>query len=133
MTTSPQTASLTWDDLGQIAQRVHDLDRAVGFYRDILGIPFLFQAPPGLAFFRCGTVTLMLSRPESAEFDHPGSVLYFRVPDLQAAYDTLVARGVSFDGPPHAVHREPNRELRMAFLRDTEGNPLALMAWVSVA
>ncbi|HET8622702.1 MAG TPA: VOC family protein [Gemmatimonadales bacterium] len=130
MTTPTQTAALTWDELGQVAQRVEDLDRAVRFYRDVLGMPFLFQAPPGLAFFRCGPVTLMLSRPERAEFDHAGSVLYFRVPDVEAAYQTLLARGVSFEGPPHAVHREPGRELRMAFLRDSEGNPLALMAWV---
>ena len=125
-------ATPAWDDLGQVALRAHDIDRAVRFYRDVLGMPFLFQAPPGLAFFRCGPVTLMLSRPESAEFDYPGSVLYFRVPDLQAAYDALVARGVTFQSPPHAVHREPGRELRMAFFRDTEGNPLALMAWAPI-
>jgi methylmalonyl-CoA/ethylmalonyl-CoA epimerase len=123
--------TLTWDDLGQVAFRAHDIDRAVGFYRDVLGMPFLFQAPPGLAFFRCGNVTLMLSRPEAPEHDHPGSVLYFRVPDLEAAYRKLVERGVTFAGPPHAVHREPGRELRMAFFTDSEGNTLALMAWIA--
>jgi methylmalonyl-CoA/ethylmalonyl-CoA epimerase len=116
-----------------VAYRAQDIDRAVRFYRDLLGMPFLFQAPPGLAFFRCGTVTLMLSRAESAEFDHPGSVLYFRVPDLDAAHRQLSERGVAFDGPPHAVHREAGRELRMAFFKDSEGNTLALMAWVSGA
>jgi catechol 2,3-dioxygenase-like lactoylglutathione lyase family enzyme len=132
MTTAAETA-ITWDDLGQVAFRAQDIDRAVRFYRDVLGMPFLFQAPPGLAFFRCGTVTLLLSRPESPEFDHPGSVLYFRVPDLEAAYRRLSERGVGFDGPPHAVHREPGRELRMAFFKDSEGNTLALMAWVAGA
>ncbi|HEX2450839.1 MAG TPA: VOC family protein [Gemmatimonadales bacterium] len=133
MSSSSAAATVTWDDLGQVALRAQDLDRAVRFYRDVLGMPFLFQAPPGLAFFRCGSVTLMLSRPERAEFDHPGSVLYFRVPDLDAAYAALVGRGVRFESEPHPVHREPGRELRMALLRDSEGNPLALMAWVPVA
>jgi methylmalonyl-CoA/ethylmalonyl-CoA epimerase len=123
--------AITWDDLGQVAFRAQDLDRAVAFYRDVLGMPFLFQAPPGLAFFRCGNVTLMLSRPEAPEYDHPGSVLYFRVPDIEAAHRRLVERGVRFAGPPHAVHREPGRELRMAFFADSEGNTLALMAWVA--
>ena len=123
--------ALAWNDLGQVAFRAKDIDRAVRFYRDVLGMPFLFQAPPGLAFFRCGAVTLMLSQPESPEFDHPGSVLYFRVPELEAAYQRLSQRGVSFTGPPHAVHREPGRELRMTFFNDSEGNTLALMAWVA--
>jgi predicted enzyme related to lactoylglutathione lyase len=71
----------------------------------------------------------MLSRPEAPEYDHPGSVLYFRVPDVDTAYRRLLDRGVSFAA--HAVHREPGRELRMAFFKDTEGNTLALMAWVA--
>jgi predicted enzyme related to lactoylglutathione lyase len=129
VTTGPDTA-IGWDEIGQVAMRAQDIDRAVAFYRDVLGMPFLFQAPPGLAFFRCGQVTLMLSRPESPEYDHPGSVLYFRMPDIETAYRQLVERGVSFAGPPHAVHREAGRELRMAFFTDTEGNLLALMAWV---
>ena len=129
--TAATDSAITWDDLGQVAFRAQDIDRAVAFYRDVLGMPFLFQAPPGLAFFRCGNITLMLSRPEAPEYDHPGSVLYFRVPDIEAAYRRLAERGVSFAGPPHAVHREPGRELLMAFFPDTEGNTLALMAWVA--
>ena len=123
-------AAIDWGDIGQVAMRARDIDRAVAFYRDVLGMPFLFQAPPGLAFFRCGQVTLMLSLPEASEHDHPGSVLYFRMPDIEAAFRRLSERGVAFSGPPHAVHREPGRELRMAFFTDTEGNTLALMAWV---
>jgi methylmalonyl-CoA/ethylmalonyl-CoA epimerase len=124
-------AAIDWGDIGQVAMRARNLDRAVAFYRDVLGMPFLFQAPPGLAFFRCGQVTLMLSRPEAPEHDHPGSVLYFRMPDIETAYRRLTEDGVAFSGPPHAVHREPGRELRMAFFTDTEGNTLALMAWVA--
>lgn len=129
--TTGADAAIDWGDIGQVAMRARDIDRAVAFYRDVLGMPFLFQAPPGLAFFRCGPVMLMLSRPEASEQDHPGSVLYFRMPDIEAAFRRLTERGVSFSGPPHAVHREPGRELRMAFFTDTEGNTLALMAWVA--
>ena len=67
--------------LGQIAINVHDLDRATAFYRDILGLPLLFTTG-SLAFFDCGGVRLMLSRPEKPEFDHPSSILYFTVPDI---------------------------------------------------
>ncbi len=70
-TTSPPLGTI-----GQIAINVRDIARAVRFYRDTLGLPFVFEAPPALAFFKCGDVTLMLSPPESAEFDHPSSVLY---------------------------------------------------------
>ena len=71
--------------IGQIGVRIDDLARAVAFYRDVLGLQFLFQAPPGLAFFQCGNVRLMLSRPEAPEHDHPGSVIYYVVDDLAAA------------------------------------------------
>ena len=75
--------------LGQIAINTKDVERAAAFYQDKLGLKLLFKAPPGLAFFDCGGVRLMLSRPEKPEFDHPNSVLYFAVPDIQAAYGKL--------------------------------------------
>lgn len=115
--------------IGQIAMPVHDLARATGFYRDQLGLPFLFSVPQ-LAFFDCGGVRLMLSIPSAAEFDHPGSVLYFRVPDIQAAHDELSGRGIPFRGPPHCVARMPDHELWLAFFDDPEGNTLALMSEV---
>lgn len=113
--------------LGQLALRVQDLDRATAFYRDTLGLPLLFQFP-GLAFFRCGEVRFMLSKPEKPEFDHPGSILYYRVPDVVAAHATLSARGVAFIDQPHVVHRDARHELWMAFFTDSEGNTAALMA-----
>jgi len=113
--------------VGQLAIRVHDLDRATSFYRDTLGLPFLF-AFPGLAFFQAGEVRLMLSRAESPEFDHPGSVVYYRVPDVVATHQALAARGVAFIDEPHVVHRAPTYELWMTFFKDTEGNHAALMA-----
>jgi methylmalonyl-CoA/ethylmalonyl-CoA epimerase len=99
----------------QIAQVVHDLDRAVTFYRDVLGVPLIFTAPPSLAFFDCGGVRLMLS-PPSPGFDHPGSVLYFAVEDIVATHAALAAHGVAFTEAPHKI----------ATL--AEGNPLALMS-----
>jgi predicted enzyme related to lactoylglutathione lyase len=113
--------------IGQIAMTAKDLPRAVAFYRDRLGIRFLFQAPPGLAFFDCGGVRLMLSTPEKPEHDHPGSVLYFKVADIHAAHRDLAGRGVEFEGLPHLIAKLPDHELWMAFFKDSEGNTLALM------
>lgn len=116
--------------IGQIAVRAIDLDRAVAFYRDVLGMRFLFQAPPGLAFFDCDGVRLLLDKPEDTEFDHPSSILYYKVPDIQAAHVTLAQRGVRFRAEPHMIARMPDHELWMAFFDDTEGNTLALMSEV---
>lgn len=125
--TSPASASsLALTDIGQISIRAIELDRAVAFYRDTLGVPFLFQAPPGLAFFQCGSVTLMVSRPEP-DFDHPSSIIYFRVTDIEAIYRTLTGRGVQFLGEPHLIYPAPDFDLWMAFFRDSEQNTLALM------
>ena len=113
--------------IGQIAINVHDVKKATAFYRDTLGMKFLFEAP-NLAFFDCGGVRLMLGVPEKPEFDHPGSIIYYRVEDIQAAYDVLASRGVHFEGKPHLVARLPDHELWMAFLRDIDNNLLALMS-----
>ena len=120
-------AAMAIGRLHQISMRVHDLDRAVRFYRDVLGVPFLFAVPPRLAFFDCGGVRLMLSIPEPA-FDHPGSVLYFAVDDIEAAYSALKTQGVPFKGAPHRIATLTDREVWLAEFNDTEGNPLALMS-----
>jgi methylmalonyl-CoA/ethylmalonyl-CoA epimerase len=112
--------------IGQVSIVVKDLDRAVAFYRDHLGLEFLFAAP-NLAFFRCGEVRLMLGHAERPEFDHPGSILYYRVADMEASSADLVSRGVSFEAAPHLVARMPDHELWLAFAHDSEGNPFALM------
>ena len=106
---------------------VKDVPRAVAFYRDTLGMRFLFQAPPALAFFDCGGIRLMLTVPEEKEFDHPGSILYFTVDDLDAVYADLKGKGVDFRDAPHLIAKMPDHELWMAFFRDGEGNTLALM------
>jgi predicted enzyme related to lactoylglutathione lyase len=112
--------------IGQLSMRAKDLQRAIAFYRDTLGIRHLFTFGT-LSFFDCGGVRLMLGIPEKPEFDHPGSVLYFKVDDIRAAHATLEARGVTFEGPPHLIAKMPDHELWMAFFRDGEGNTLALM------
>jgi methylmalonyl-CoA/ethylmalonyl-CoA epimerase len=111
----------------QISVRAHDIDRAVGFYRDTLGLPFLFAAPPGLAFFDCGGVRLMLSTPEP-EFDHQGSILYFAVDDIRSVHAALDSRGVVFRTGPHKVATLADREVWLADFEDSEGNVLALMS-----
>ena len=111
----------------QISMRAHDVERAVHFYRDTLGLPFLFAAPPALAFFDCAGVRLMLSTPEPG-FDHPGSVVYFAVDDIVEAHASLKARGVTFGSEPHKIATLADREVWLAEFQDTEGNTLALMS-----
>ena len=112
--------------LGQIAINVHDLDRATAFYRDTLGLPLLFTTGT-LAFFDCGGVRLMLSRPEKPEFDHPSSILYFTVPDIESAHRQMLSRGVRFEDTPHLIARMPTHDLWMTHFHDTEKNLLSLM------
>src|SRR5579864_2789329 len=113
--------------LGQVAIPVQNVERATAFYRDALGLPFLFAAGQ-LAFFDCGGVRLMLDRPEKKEFDHPSSILYFSVPDIQAAHQRLVDTGVAIVEPPRVIAAMPDHDLWMSFFRDTEGNVMSLMS-----
>ena len=117
--------------IGQIAINAHDVERAAAFYQDALGLKLLFKAGPGLAFFDCGGVRLMLTRPEKPEFDHPGSILYFAVPDIQAAYTKMKEGGVRFEDEPHVIARMPKHDLWMVFFRDSEGNLMGLMSEVA--
>jgi methylmalonyl-CoA/ethylmalonyl-CoA epimerase len=121
------TAASGLSRIHQISMRAHDIDRAVRFYRDNLGLPFLFSAPPALAFFDCNGVRLMLTKPEPA-FDHPGSILYFAVDDIRAMHDTLRARGVAFRSEPRKIATLADREVWLADFEDSEGNTLALMS-----
>ncbi len=127
------TSSLQLSQIGQISIIVHDLDRAVAFYRDALGMKLLFQVPPKMAFFDCGGVRLYLALPEEPEFDHPGSILYYKVDDIQAAWATLRDRGAELLREPHFLAKMPDHDLWMAFFKDPEGNTLALMSEVRVS
>jgi len=127
--TASVTDQVTLDRIGQIAINVKDLARAVRFYRDTLGMRFLFEVP-NLAFFDCGGVRLMLGAAEKPEFDHPGSVLYYKVADINATFAALKGRDVDFIDEPHLLARMPDHDLWMVFLRDSEGNTLGLMSEV---
>ncbi|HXY10873.1 MAG TPA: VOC family protein [Terriglobales bacterium] len=123
------TVSLGISRLGQVAIRARDIDRATAFYRNQLGLAFLFRADK-LAFFDCGGVRLMLTLAEKPEFDHPSSLLYFVVPDIAAAHRQLRSQGVPFEDEPHLIAKMPNHDLWMTFFRDSEENLLALMSEV---
>ena len=118
------------DQIGQIAVPVRDLGRAVSFYRDVLGMTFLFQAPPQLAFFDCGGVRLMLDVPKDTAFQGHSSVLYYKVPDMQQTYQELMGKGVVFLKDPHLIAKMSEHYLWMAFFQDPEGNLLGLMCEV---
>ena len=119
-----ETPSAGLTEVGQIAITVEDVGRATAFYRDVLGVPFLFDAP-GLAFFDLRGTRLLLSRPNGVE--SASSILYFRAADMQNTYETLLGHGVEFSQTPHVVHRTDAYELSMAVFNDNEGNVMALM------
>ncbi|HSH44961.1 MAG TPA: VOC family protein [Longimicrobiales bacterium] len=118
--------------IGQVAVPVHDLERAVRFYRDTLGLELLFEVPK-MAFLQCGGVRLMLTVPDDPAFDHPASIIYYRVDDITAASGKLKTLGTRFEAEPHRVADMGDHELWMAFLRDSEDNVLALMSEVPKA
>ncbi|MEJ2204660.1 MAG: VOC family protein [Gemmatimonadota bacterium] len=123
------SAAFSLGAIGQIAVNATDIDRATTFYRDTLGLPHLFRAGT-MSFFDCGGIRLMLGIAESPEFDHPSSILYFRVEDIAEAHSTLTERGVAFVHEPRAVHAAEDHDLWLAFFRDSEDNVLALMSEV---
>jgi methylmalonyl-CoA/ethylmalonyl-CoA epimerase len=116
--------------IGQIALSVRDVDRARDFYRDVVGLKHLFDAPPRMSFFDCGGVRLLLGEAEG-EGAHGASILYLEVADLDAAHGALSERGVVFDAKPHRVADLGDRELWLAFFRDSEDNVMALMSEVA--
>jgi predicted enzyme related to lactoylglutathione lyase len=122
--------SASLSQIGQISVNVHDLERAVGFYKEVLGLPLLYQFPPKLAFFDAAGVRLMLSLPEDSQFDHPGSILYFKVADIQAAWSALREGGADLIREPQLIARMPDHDLWVASFKDPDGNTLALMSEV---
>ena len=117
-------SKLKLNQIGQIAVNVHDLDAALAFYRDVLEMKFLFQFP-GMAFFDCDGVRLLLDA--NSGWQHPSSIIYYKVDDIQKAYQTLSKKGVEFSEDPHLVAKLPDHDLWMAFFKDPSGNFLALM------
>ena len=128
--TTPIPIGPTLSQIGQIFVNVKDLDRAIAFYRDTLGMTFLFQAPPNMAFFDCGGIRLMLGIADRPEIDHIASIIYYKVDDIEKVYEIFKARGVEFIINPHLVAPMPTYDLWLADFRDSEGNILALMSEV---
>ena len=127
MPASTPTPAVTVGRIAQIAVLARDVAASVAFYRDVLGLKPLFTVNERLAFMDCGGVRLMFSPPEMAELDHPASILYFTVGDLDGAHQAFTARGVPCAQPPQLVARMPDHELWIAEYRDPAGNIFALM------
>jgi methylmalonyl-CoA/ethylmalonyl-CoA epimerase len=127
--TNPGMTSLGITNIGQISIIAHDTPRATAFYRDVLGLPLLFTAG-NMAFFDCGGVRLMLGPASAPELDHPSSILYFRVPDIEAAHRRLVEMGVKIEAPPRLIAPMKTYDLWMVGFRDSEDNIMQLMSEV---
>ena len=117
--------------IAQLLIPVEDFEKGVAFYRDVLGVPFLFAAPPQMAFFNCGGVRLLVGVMPPDQRAQRGSAIYFQVPDIRAVYSSLSGQGVRFSAEPHLVHRTPKSELWLAEFDDPDGNQLALMSEVA--
>lgn len=113
--------------VAQVAIVVRDLERAKRFYGDLLGLAWLFDAPPGMAFFQCGETRLMLAPPQEGEAVGT-PIVYYQVDDVDAAHRSLTERGVAFDSAPHFVARLPAGDLWLAICRDPDGNMVGLMS-----
>jgi methylmalonyl-CoA/ethylmalonyl-CoA epimerase len=124
MNTQP---SISLGRIGQISVTVHDVERATAFYKNVLRIKHLFSVPPKMAFFDCDGVRLMLAIPERPDLDHPSSILYFKVPDIDATYAGLLKQGAHFESKPMLVAPMQTHDLWLAEFRDSENNVLALM------
>jgi methylmalonyl-CoA/ethylmalonyl-CoA epimerase len=119
------------EKVSQIGIRVCDLDRAVAFYRDVLGLTFLFRVPQ-MAFFDCGGVRLLLSIPDDPEYDHASSIIYFAVADIRESFAHLRARQATIVSDPALIATMADHELWMAFFRDPDRNVLALSSEVPI-
>lgn len=114
-------------EIGQIAVTVSDVGIALPYYRDILGLTFLFSAGPNLAFLSAGSVRIMLSTPQGAGAVGANSILYFKVEDIESVHAAIVARGAKSERVPQLVAKMPDHELWIGFLRDPDGNLVGLM------
>jgi methylmalonyl-CoA/ethylmalonyl-CoA epimerase len=133
--THKQTDSMNLSNatVGQVMIPVDNFERGTSFYRDVLGLPFLFAAPPQMAFFQCGPVRLLVGVLPPGGQAQRGGAIYFQIQDIQAVFNTLTGKGVQFQGEPHVVHRTPKSELWLAEFKDPDGNQLALMSEVPIA
>ena len=127
MSTSPTPLPHAVSDIGQIALTVSDVAKATAFYRDVLGLKFLFGAGPNLAFLAAGSVRVMLTTPQGHGEVGKNSVLYFKTTDLAATHAAIVGRGAANEHAPQLIAKLPDHELWMGFVRDPDGNLVGLM------
>ena len=119
--------------VAQLLIPVDDFEKGVAFYRDTLGLPFMFSAPPQMAFFNCGGVRLLVGVMPAGQAAQRGSAIYFQVPDIHAVFSSLRDKGVQFKAQPHVVNRTPKSELWLAEFTDPDGNQMALMGEVALS
>ena len=124
--------NLSGATIGQLTIPVEDFDRGVAFYKDVLGLPLLFSAPPQMAFFMCGSVRMMVGVMPVGTPTQRGSGIYFKVDDIRGTAASLSAKGAAFLTVPHLVHRTPATELWLAEFSDPDGNRMALMSELPV-
>ena len=117
--------------IGQLLIPVENLESAIVYYRDTLGLRYLFSAPPQMSFFQAGAVRLLIGVPEAGQPRERGSAVYFKVPDIHAVHATLKQRGVHFPAEPKLIHKTPTSELWLAEFQDPDGNQLALMSEIA--
>lgn len=117
--------------IGQLLIPVENLESAIAYYRDTLGLRYLFSAPPQMSFFQAGAVRLLVGVPETGQPRQRGSAVYFKVPDIHAVHATLEQRGVQFPAGPKLIHKTPTSELWLAEFQDPDGNQLALMSEIA--
>lgn len=129
----PHASDLSDASVGQLLIPVENLDRAIPYYRDTLGLKYLFSAPPQMSFFQAGNVRLLVGVPEGDQPRDRGSLVYFKVSDIHAVYATLKQRGVEFPSEPKLIHKTPASELWLAEFRDPDGNQLALMSEIAAS
>jgi predicted enzyme related to lactoylglutathione lyase len=122
----PETR-VSLSEIRQIAVTVSDVSKAKAFYKDILGLQFLFDAGPNLAFLAAGSIRIMLTTPQGHGAPGQNSILYFKTTDITRTYEEMVARGATPERGPQMTARMPDHELWLAFLRDHDGNLVGLM------
>ena len=127
---SPPAEPVGLSEIGQIAYVVSDVAKATAFFRDVLGLTFLFSAGPNLAFLSAGGLRLMLTTPQGHGAAGRNSILYFKVSDLPATYAAVVARGATPERAPALTAKLPGHDLWIGFVRDPDGNLVGLMSEV---
>lgn len=114
-------------ELGQLAVTVENVDKSLEFYRDILGLKFLFSPSENLVFLQCGPTRIMLSTPQGAGEVGKNSIPYFTVSEIEKFYEQAITRGAVKEREPQFAAQMPDHELWIGFLKDPDGNLVGIM------